>query len=112
MASAVTRATIAKLSARIEELARKLDPAPELALIVIDAQLDELLDGDCSELVCKRHIELYPGDARAKTFLIVRTGATRSTSHSQADRASHELLVELKARLQRPLALPAPDRLQ
>ena len=108
MASAVTRATIAKLSARIEELARALDPAPELALVVVDAELDTLLGSDCSELVYRRHLELYPGDARAKTFLIVRTGSTRSSSHSQADRASHELLVELKARLQRPLALPPP----
>jgi hypothetical protein len=112
MASTVTRATIAKLSARIEELARRVDPAPEMVLVVIDGELDALLGTDATELVCKRHVELFPADARAKRFLIIRTGATRDAPHSQADRASGELLSELRKQRQKPLAItwqPPPD---
>jgi hypothetical protein len=100
-----TRAQIAKIAATIEELARKIDPAPELALIIIDPELDELLGYDATELVHRRHVQLFPSDRHAKKVLLVRTGSTRDTPHGQADRASGQLLAEIRARRQKQLAI-------
>jgi hypothetical protein len=105
-----TRAQIAANDKRIEAIKKRIDPARQV-LIVVDCALDELLGADSTDLVCRRHVELYPRDARA-TFLVVRTGSSRDSPHGQSDMASGQLLAEIRARQQKPLAItwqPGPE---
>src|SRR5262245_58129029 len=98
--AAITRQLIARLQSQIEDIARKVDPVPELVLVVVDDELDALLGKRCNDMVVERHVALFPADARARTFLIVRTGASRGSAMGKCDQASAELLREIKARLQ------------
>jgi hypothetical protein len=112
MASTVTRATIAKLSARIEELAEQLNPVRELHIFVPSELVELLGEQEALAALQAHHIGRQPGRARVKTTFI-STGCSRSDAFMQENEPiTLELLRQVRARLKRPPALPPPTRLQ
>jgi hypothetical protein len=106
------RSSIQRLSEQIDQLAERLDPTPKQLHLIVDAEVIELLGtGAAHDAVLRRHLEIYPHDARARDVVFIVTGATRSTEGREgADRASGDVLRAVLA--QRQLVLPPPDSLQ
>jgi hypothetical protein len=107
MASAVTRATIQKLSARIEELAERLDPSPKELRLVVPSELIELM-GEHEALVALRahYIKRQPQYARVKQTVFISTGCSRSDAFmAENEPVTLELLRQVRAQRQKPLAI-------